>query len=212
MPWIIPVVIPIIIGGESKDAKNINFINFTTEFHDDTEILDVYAPDDYYTITESDLKFASLLNPTFTGQVTMNSSGRNEKTLAVVGSLDVYGLFTVHGPGNIGLGTLEPTVAVDVVGTIIRLTGSTRIIGDLKTYGQILNNDIDIIELINSKSDSTASYTKAESNTLITNLVNSAPETLDTLKELATALGNDQTQQQLYQLQSEKSQFARCKY
>ena len=77
MPWIIPVVIPIIIGGESKDAKNINFINFTTEFHDDTEILDVYAPDDYYTITETDLKFASLLNPTFTGQVTMNPSCRN---------------------------------------------------------------------------------------------------------------------------------------
>lgn len=34
-------------------------------------------------------------------------------------------------------------------------------------------------------------YTKAETDTKIANLVNSAPTTLDTLKELATALGND---------------------
>ena len=69
MPWIIPVVIPIIIGGESKDAKNIDFINFLTEFHEDTEILDVHAPDDYYTNTESDLTFAKLVDPTFTNNI-----------------------------------------------------------------------------------------------------------------------------------------------
>ena len=59
----------------------------------------------------------------------MNPSGRNEKTLQVLGSLDVHGLLTCHG-GILGLGTLYPTVAVDIVGTTIQLTGYTRINGD----------------------------------------------------------------------------------
>ena len=69
MPWIIPVVIPIITGGESKDAKNINLIHCHTEFHEDTEILDVHAPNDYYTNTESDVTFAKLVDPTFTNNI-----------------------------------------------------------------------------------------------------------------------------------------------
>ena len=41
------------------------------------------------------------------------------------------------------------------------------------------------------KADKLTTYTKTESDALITNLVNSAPATLDTLKEIADALGND---------------------
>lgn len=45
-----------------------------------------------------------------------------------------------------------------------------------------------IVELINSIA---TKATQSDINTAISNLVDSAPETLDTLKELANALGND---------------------
>ena len=41
------------------------------------------------------------------------------------------------------------------------------------------------------KADKLTTYTKTESDAKITALVNAAPATLDTLKEIATALGND---------------------
>lgn len=43
----------------------------------------------------------------------------------------------------------------------------------------------------NSNKIATTAYTKGEVNTAVNNLVDSAPEALDTLKELANALGND---------------------
>jgi len=47
------------------------------------------------------------------------------------------------------------------------------------------------IDALALKADKLTTYTKTESNALISDLVNSAPATLDTLKEIATALGND---------------------
>jgi len=46
--------------------------------------------------------------------------------------------------------------------------------------------------LLNDKSDKANTYTKTETDTQISNLVGSAPETLNTLNELAAALGNDE--------------------
>ena len=74
----------------------------------------------------------------------MTPTDRDEKTLQVVAFVNVYGIFTCHGPANTGLGTLYPTVAVEISGSIIRLTGCTQIIGDFKIHGQIFNNTLDI--------------------------------------------------------------------
>ena len=46
-------------------------------------------------------------------------------------------------------------------------------------------------DAITSKADKLTTYTKLESDAKITALVNAAPATLDTLKEIATALGDD---------------------
>ena len=48
-----------------------------------------------------------------------------------------------------------------------------------------------LITALSSKADQATTYTKTEVDTHIADLVDSAPETLDTLNELATALGND---------------------
>ena len=54
------------------------------------------------------------------------------------------------------------------------------------------NESLDATDLIVAlKADQLTTYTKLESNARITNLANSAPATLDTLKEIADALGND---------------------
>ena len=48
-----------------------------------------------------------------------------------------------------------------------------------------------LADALTSKADQLTTYTKLESDAKITALVNAAPATLDTLKEIATALGND---------------------
>lgn len=48
-----------------------------------------------------------------------------------------------------------------------------------------------LLTALGSKADKATTYTKTEVDTHIADLVDSAPETLDTLNELATALGND---------------------
>ena len=48
-----------------------------------------------------------------------------------------------------------------------------------------------LITALNSKADQANTYTKTEVDSHIANLVDSAPETLNTLNELAAALGND---------------------
>lgn len=48
-----------------------------------------------------------------------------------------------------------------------------------------------LITALSSKADKATTYTKTEVDTHIADLVDSAPQTLDTLNELATALGND---------------------
>lgn len=53
----------------------------------------------------------------------------------------------------------------------------------------ISDNDIHVTS--NDKANWADKYTKAEVDNKISGLVNSAPETLDTLNELASALGND---------------------
>ena len=54
------------------------------------------------------------------------------------------------------------------------------------------NESLDATDIaVGLKADKLTTYTKTESDALITNLVNSAPATLDTLKEIADALGND---------------------
>ena len=44
---------------------------------------------------------------------------------------------------------------------------------------------------LNSKANQSTTYTKTEVDTAIANLVDSAPDTLNTLNELANALGDD---------------------
>ena len=54
------------------------------------------------------------------------------------------------------------------------------------------NESLDATDIaVDLKADKLTTYTKVESDALITHLVNSAPATLDTLKEIADALGND---------------------
>ena len=54
------------------------------------------------------------------------------------------------------------------------------------------NESLDATDIaVGLKADQLTTYTKTESDALITNLLNSAPATLDTLKEIADALGND---------------------
>ena len=48
-----------------------------------------------------------------------------------------------------------------------------------------------LADALTSKADQLTTYTKLESDAKISALVNSAPATLDTLKEIATALGID---------------------
>ena len=93
------------------------------------------------------------------GPITMNT-GTSWKTCSVVGALDVYGLFTVHGVGNmIGLGTQWPASPIDIV-------GNTNIAGNLNVNngGIYKLNGIDIFSTI---------YTKTDTNTQITNAVSS---------------------------------------
>ena len=59
----------------------------------------------------------------------------------------------------------------------------------------ILANQTDLKNALDAKADKTDTYTKSETNTqistAISNLVDTAPTTLDTLNELAAALGDD---------------------
>ena len=51
----------------------------------------------------------------------------------------------------------------------------------------------DLQDLLNQKAEATKTYTIDEVNGKFTNLIGAAPETLDTLKEIASAVNNDGT-------------------
>ena len=67
-------------------------------------------------------------------------------------------------PKKVQIGSVidNKTAMLDVMGTC-------NIIGDTTIVGTLTVNTINILELINSKASSTTSYTKAESDALITN-------------------------------------------
>ena len=67
------------------------FLDFQTEFHDDAEIFDVHAPNDYFTKSVSASTVAKFLHPTFTNNIV--------------------------GQGTIGAGTLNPTSSIQASGT-----------------------------------------------------------------------------------------------
>ena len=52
-------------------------------------------------------------------------------------------------------------------------------------------NNVDILQSINNKAASNDVYTKHEVDLIVSSLVGAAPGILDTIVELATALGND---------------------
>ena len=94
-------------------------------------------------VIASDALKAPLTGANMIGPITMNT-GASGKTCSVVGALDIYGLFTVHGVGNmIGLGTQWPASPIDIV-------GNTNIAGNLNVNngGIYKLNGIDIFSTI----------------------------------------------------------------
>ena len=82
----------------------------------------------------------------------------------------------------IDLDFASPSSINDVqIGLDMDLTGLTNYYTKTETDNNLL-----------LKADKTITYTKTEVDNRIANLVDSAPAALNTLKELATALGNDQ--------------------
>lgn len=69
--------------------------------------------------------------------------------------------------------------------TIIDAEKMNKIEQQLNTLTETQTN------LASAKADKNSVYTKSETDSRIQNVINSAPAALDTLKELADALGND---------------------
>ena len=92
---------------------------------------------------------------------------------------------------------------IDLIGSISRVVASivgnpTQTLNTIQKLATAINNDPQvyntIVNMINSKFPSSGIanyYTKLEVQHMLLNLIDNAPESLDTLNELAAALGDD---------------------
>ena len=137
---------------------------------------------DFYTTSVSGYGMANLVRKNSDGSILGHISG-------AFGSADTltytyYGgtaynnaaMYILSSNNNVGIGTTSPSTALQVNGVITATGGNSTNWNTAYSWGD----------------HSTQSYaTQTYVNTQISNLVDSAPSTLDTLNELAAALGDD---------------------
>lgn len=129
-------------------------------------------------------------------------SGENLKTingLSLLGSGDISGI----GTGSVSSVSGTGTVAGLTLSGTVTSTGSLTLSGALQVHPNVSYTEIgyldgvtsSIQEQLDSKASLVNTFTKVETtnivNDAVANIVNSAPAALDTLSELASALGND---------------------
>ena len=129
--------------------------------------------------------------------VTVDSKGRitSVTTAAISGSLTFTG--DVTGSGTTGTSTALTLAASGVTaGTYTKVTvdskgrvtvGASATTSDISEGTNLYYTDARVLSYLSANTYATQSYV----NTQVSNLVASAPATLDTLNELAAALGND---------------------
>ena len=129
--------------------------------------------------------------------VTVDSKGRitSVTTAAISGSLTFTG--DVTGSGTTGTSTALTLVASGVTaGTYTKVTvdtkgrvtvGASATTSDISEGTNLYYTDARVLSYLSANTYATQSYV----NTQVSNLVAAAPATLDTLNELAAALGND---------------------
>ena len=129
--------------------------------------------------------------------VTVDSKGRitSVTTAAISGSLTFTG--DVTGTGTTGTSTAMTLAASGVTaGTYTKVTvdskgrvtvGASATTSDISEGTNLYYTDARVLSYLSANTYATQSYV----NTQVSNLVASAPATLDTLNELAAALGND---------------------
>ena len=88
---------------------------------------------------------------------------------------------------SLGLDTVDNTSDLDKPISTAQQIAIDLKADQLTTYTKVASDS-----LLDLKSDQATTYTKTEVDTNIANLVAAAPQTLDTLNELAAALGNDE--------------------
>ena len=91
-----------------------------------------------------------------------------------------------------GTTTMTGSLDVSTPGTTITAkTSQAAPSSNLNLNGNVLLNGANIEQSLNSKANQSTTYTKTEVDTKFTDIINSAPDALNTLSELANALAND---------------------
>ena len=182
----------------SSDGDSTNQVNFG--------ILNQSQSSSAQSVIDFRLGQASISNTTGVRLIAGKMSGWNNTAstrdgnfkIQVANNATLTTRLYINNAGRVGLGNIAPSETLDVTGNIavsgtvdgVDIAARNTLFGGLTSSSGVLTNGV--TATTQSASDnSTKVATTAYTDTAISNLVDSSPSTLNTLNELAAALGDD---------------------